>query len=131
MSVCRSYPTRVSRPSTAAATSGSMVNLLPGAVFLEKLDDERLKPANPGSAKRWSAALDTPHPFASNRSRASSYVSSRRGRALMVSLGGRGEPRKPKGGRSGGARSGYAYEAAISGPHGRRARGVLSLDPSP
>src|SRR3954465_6748575 len=104
MSACRSYPIRVSRPSTAEATSGSMGNLLPGAVFLEKLDDERLKPANPGSAKRWSAAFDTPHPFASNRSRASSYVSSRRGRALIVCLGGRGELRKPKGGRPGGAR---------------------------
>src|ERR1043165_4407883 len=91
ISVCRSYPPRVSRPSTAAATSGSMLNLLPGAVFLEKLDDERLKPANPGRAKRWSAAFDTPHPFASNRSRASSYVSSSRGKGLMIFLRAGGE----------------------------------------
>ena len=72
ISVCRSYPTRVSRPSTAAATSGSMGNLLPGAVFLEKLACEMLKLANPGISERCSAAFATPHPFASNSSRASS-----------------------------------------------------------
>src|SRR4051812_876091 len=84
-------------PSTAAATSGSMGLSAPGVVFLESLVCEMWKRAISGSSERCSAAFAIPQPFASNSNRASSYVSSKGGKGLMVFLGGESDERGSRG----------------------------------